>query len=729
MSDEPGYTTDLESLYGDHGPFARYDLAPVQETMRGGRQFSSAPSTDQKKVRRRLIHRSGAHAFEEPDWEELHPTLKDWADNGELHRGIGVNLPDDLHRYIHDDSQPSGERAHALLRHIQGEREGRDHRTGLGMHWSLENGIAENSAEIFAKHHADTNAGKQDQHDFSWGSTPGEEPDYTGLQNHLADHHGFHHDEQPGNEGLEALHTHLHRGAPAMPGQQALFPQPPHDPKRLEHAQMGPAVDPGVAHGKPATEVILHTPIPPIEDIETHIHGNPNSGGDVYHPFGHSEREVPIRSGASIPITGISWKPHYEWSQEPDDAPDYTHHRFDEHAPHHEAKKIASWGGQWGDDYSPSDWDSDYPHKDDDPRHASGVHRTLKINMDKDLWRHMNGQSGASDEEVAHHVLNAATKHPNLGLHWTDDLDHAYRVAKASNWGMGQSWYRDHNPGHDHDSFPGTVIVHAKWPKREHIETDPDTLRRYNVGGYGQELGPSEEYEVPIKTGAPVHITGVSWSSYDTPHKSDFKRHDFTEPKQHTAKIATVLNTQIERLNQGDQIRTPTGQTSEVKGLRPHETDSTLMYLDTDQGTSTVKRGTNFQVVPKNSQQQELPDIGNPMGGNSAQLPGGGHGPGGPGTPGGQPNVQASTCPNCGNSGTLHLQGSNYVCSVCGFTIAAGGSPGGLLFTNQPSGVMPNRRKPGEVPKAHVWAAKYKTSNETEGQIARRARQALGGQQ
>lgn len=191
-------------------------------------------------------------------------------------------------------------------------------------------------------------------------------------------------------------------------------------------------------------------------------------------------------------------------------------------------------------------------------------------------------------------------------------------------------------------------------------------------------------------------------------------------------KTATVLNTQIERLNNGDQIRTPTGQTSQVKGIRPHETDSTLVYLDTDQGTSTVKKGTDFQVVPHNSQQQELPDIGNPAGGNAGALPGAGHTPGGPGAGHNkQLNTSQTPCPNCGNTGTLHLQGGNYICSTCGYTISAGGSPGGLLFTNQPHGIMPHRRKPGEVPKAHVWASKYITSD-TESQIARRARQVLG---
>lgn len=498
------------------------DYAPFQESMRGDRgRPQRAPSTDQKRVRRQ-IHRSGAFAFEEVNWDEEHPRLKDWAENGEIHRGLGVNLPDDLHRYVHDSSQPQHERARALLRHLSGERQD-DRRYGLGMHWSLENNVAEDFAEKSGEHYADVNKGEHADHDFSWGKhlDDGQE-----LAEHMHEHHGVHPAYHPEDvNDLHKAHEHLHRGAPPMPGQTELFPEPPREPKANHHLE-GEFWQP---HGKPGTAVVIHSPIPAREDIEEHPQMNPNAGGDVYHPFGHGEREVPIRSGASLPISGISWRPMHSFLDDKEDE-DYTHHRFDEH-PHHEARKTA-----------------------------------------------------------------------------------------------------------------------------------------------------------------------------------------------------TVLNTQIERLNKGDQIRTPTGQTAEVHKIRPHETDSSLMYLDTDMGTSTVKRGTDFQVVPRNSQQQELPDTGNPMGmGNSAELPGAGRTPGGPQDTSGAGGM-AGTCPNCGNTGTLHLQGGMYVCSVCGFSVNAKGSPGNLMFTDQPRGYMPGRRKPGEVPKAHVWAAKYETMS-SESQIARRARQVLGGEQ
>lgn len=491
--------------------------------------------TFDKPIRHLGMRAQAAGSYDAVDWDELYPRL---VEGETIHRGIGVNLPDELHRHLTDESVPRSQRAHALLSHLTsgGGREGTDRRTGLGMHWSLTDRVAENFAEKQAEHYADSNKNEHADHDFSWGTNPGDF-DSEKLSAHLHEHHGIHPNQQPeSGHALKVWHSRLHQGAPPMPGQLKLFnPEP--DPERIRHIGEDPFRGPGEPKGKPGMAIMLHA-LPSREHIDEDPYSNPNKGGDVYHPLGHGESEVPLRSGASVPITGISWKPV---------------HSFD----------------------------------DEDP------------------------------EE----------------------------------WG-------------------------------------------------------TEEYR---KRGGWTH-------------------HDFREPEHHeAAKTATVLNTQIERLNQGDQVRTPTGQTVTVQKVRPHETDATKVYLDTDMGTSVVDRGTDFQVVPHNSQQQELPDTGNPMGsGNSGQLPAAGKTPGGAGS---APATAPGSCPNCGNSGTLHLHGANYICSVCGFTVPAGGSPGGLLFTNQPSGYLPGRRQPGAAPRAHVWASKYITTTTQESQIARRARRVSGGDQ
>lgn len=294
---------------------------------------------------------------------------------------------------------------------------------------------------------------------------------------------------------------------------------------------------------------------------------------------------------------------------------------------------------------------------------------------------------------------------------------------------------REFNEPDEPHGKPGTaVVLHTPIPEREDIyERDEAGWPNYDAGGEIYHPFGHGESEVPIRSGATLPITGVSWKPIhnfmDDVDEKDYTHHRFDQPEHREAsKTATVLNTQIERLNPGDQVRTPTGQVAEVKKVRPHETDSTMIYLDTDMGTSVVKRGTDFQVIPRNSQQQELPDVGNVMGGNFPDLPGAGRTPGGPGAghmPGGNPAASHMACPNCGNTGTLSLHGNQFVCSVCGFQIAAGGSPGGLTFTNWPSGVSGPRKKPGEVPKAHVWASRYSTVRDEGNVIARRARQVL----
>lgn len=357
--------------------------------------------------------------------------------------------------------------------------------------------------------------------------------------------------------------------------------------------------------------------------------------------------------------------------------------------------------GQEGYDRS-TDWDLYHPG---DKYPDARIHRTIHTYPSFELWKRM-GDKSVPDHEIAHEVLQHVSKHPNLGLHWTSSEGHAYRVAGYPGWGQGRSWYSDQDREHaePESDLGATVIVHAKWPQKEHIETDPHILKKYDVKAYDDPDALAEEEEVPVKTGSPLEVTGISWTQYGgSNRRGDYRHHSFEKP---ISRQGTLLNTQVERLNQGDQIRTPTGQSVKVHKVRPHETDSSLLYLDTDQGTSTVKRGTDFQTVPANNQQQELPGIGNQMNsGNSGQLPMSGRTPAGPAAGTNSEPGASTPCPNCHNLGTLHARGDVYICSVCGYTIAAGGSPGGLLFSNAPTGHVAPRRKPGEVPRAHVWGS------------------------
>jgi len=96
----------------------------------------------------------------EQDWSEIYDELPDT-----VHRGIGVNLPDDLHRMVHDQSIPPNERAMALLDFL-GTPEarknpwGNDWREGLGTSWSGDEGVAEDYARTSAERFTEHNQGE-----------------------------------------------------------------------------------------------------------------------------------------------------------------------------------------------------------------------------------------------------------------------------------------------------------------------------------------------------------------------------------------------------------------------------------------------------------------------------------------------------------------------------------------------------------------------------------------
>lgn len=167
---------------------------------------------------------------------------------------------------------------------------------------------------------------------------------------------------------------------------------------------------------------------------------------------------------------------------------------------------------------------------------------------------------------------------------------------------------------------------------------------------------------------------------------------DSRELRKHLgSKTATSFDTQADKLNPGDMIRTPTGQTVKVLRMRNHETSPGHAYMDTDQGTSVVRRKAPVQIVPFNSQQQELPGYGIP-GGNTNRLP---MDPGNVGpskqTPAGTNQADPNrSCPVCGGKGTLARRGQSYVCSKCGYreNVGAAGPGKGFDFTDAPQRLM-----------------------------------------
>lgn len=141
-------------------------------------------------------------------------------------------------------------------------------------------------------------------------------------------------------------------------------------------------------------------------------------------------------------------------------------------------------------------------------------------------------------------------------------------------------------------------------------------------------------------------------------------------------RTATVLETSADRLQPGDSVLGPTGQTLRIKRVRNHETSNKHVYVETDQGTSLVERGHSFKIAPHNTTQQETPGFGIPGANTNSQPFGRDHG---------QSNqVGSSTCPNCGATGSMVRRGGTYVCSRCGYHEQTGPlGPGANLLDSE----------------------------------------------
>lgn len=215
-------------------------------------------------------------------------------------------------------------------------------------------------------------------------------------------------------------------------------------------------------------------------------------------------------------------------------------------------------------------------------------------------------------------------------------------------------------------------------------------------GATGPECSVCGSYEVSKTRPTPTGGTPYPENSRYL-HQGDYALTGPGKEKHASLHEATVLNTQAWMLNPGDQIRMPTGKTQKVTRVRPHETSQKHVYVDTDGGTALALRTDPFDVVPFNSQQQELPGYGTP-GGNTNHAPG----------LGGGDNMAPSTqCPVCGGNGTLTRQGDHYTCSRCGYKEQFGGA-GGHSFSDSPRQVQ--------------TAAKYSTINSPmKSVVARRA--------
>jgi hypothetical protein len=412
------------------------------------------------------------HAEQHQQWLENQDWHTDWNEDdlpGTLHRGIGVELPDEVHQRVHDESLPVHERARALTDHLLA---GGSDSSKLGNFWSAEPDVSKTYAESATRRY------------------------------------GRHNDQTP---------------------------------------------------------VMFHIRTPPMEHIETDPDTLREWGVYSYHLAGN--REVPIQHGAPLHSTGISWAPPRHGhiiDSTPEhlhEDPAWTHHDFgeggeiraqaaaeivahfdddDDDEPHEEFEDpergnrdeetglyhhpAKGWHCHVCQDFhgepdevedhdtGHTDWDEEYP------RLPAEMHRGLALDdgshgRDLHYYRDPSHDPASAAQGILHHL-------GDLGSHWTPSEDQARHYSVVGVGGRRAE-------GHDMN-----VVVHARKPGREDIETDPWKLSEQGVFGMGYH----DDQEIPLRAGAPVHVSGVSWKYHDEPD-SAWRRHDFGDRAAHTAAV------------------------------------------------------------------------------------------------------------------------------------------------------------------------------------------------
>ena len=195
-------------------------------------------------------------------------------------------------------------------------------------------------------------------------------------------------------------------------------------------------------------------------------------------------------------------------------------HWCEAHQEHHDEDGLAE---QHNDTYT--DWSEHLPFE-------HGIHRGIPLVLPAHVHEvvHDPSQPVARRAEVLRsHLAENPSRgggwqggdEGGLGVHWTDRED------AARSWGSDD--YTTGPVGTGPKPTVTHVVLHAASPAEEHIETDPDELERRHMWGFGHQRS---EREVPLRAGAPVHLTGVSWK----PGGHDqWTRHDFDRPTSHLA--------------------------------------------------------------------------------------------------------------------------------------------------------------------------------------------------
>jgi ParB/Sulfiredoxin domain len=497
---------------------------------------------------------------------------------GEIHRGIGVSLPDDLHRMVHDQSRPAHERARALLSHVSDHPEGDGH---LGTHWTTENGVAEDFAETAAGWKRDEDDKSRPDHDHSFGHYTEDDED-EGPQHYRLPKPGtavvFHaHEPHPdvvdrdphrwGNGDVYGYSEHGEREVPVRSSHDL-------DLRGISWAQVH-SDDEVPGHGEythhefsheHTAAVVAHFEAPPreysagrmlVSDIR-----RPGEGKLSERPYTQNELAADIRAnGVQQPLavehlpvhggpTSFNGLHRLDAAEQagvadvpvvvkhlPGAPPPMTGRRpssEDEFNAAYDLERAGRWAGEHTAAALPGQDENGEWFYGAQPAHTAELppemHRGVGMYLPQDLHDHLRDESVPAADR-AHALLNHMDERSarnakygdgGLGIHWSGK--------ESSALGFATRYDQQNHPWQDfvHDPRVTRVVLHAQTADPSQMLRSKRKLDEHEIFGINHGEG-----EIPLKKRSRVHLNGISWgvNEKDAP----LTRHDFPQQIRRTA--------------------------------------------------------------------------------------------------------------------------------------------------------------------------------------------------
>ncbi len=436
------------------------------------------------------------------DWDKHYPSV------GDIHRGVGVHLPQDLHDRLHaededleDDGDDRSSVMHDLVGHLN--------KHPGGWHWTT----SSDKAQEFA-------------HDY--GNYADQEHDTPRTYLNLTGH-------RPAREHIE---TDLEK----------LTDTDDQDYGGAVERYDSPSGEREVPL-KAGTKVHL-------KDIGFQLHGprsRDGQGGWRHHNLEDDDSVVGPRhvtasyfgvKTANEQLELFHVKPNPKPAPpkvhvpEPDDEDEYEPDECEHCGEDKKSEDHGEAHEDWLRDQKwHTDWDEDRPvgaHNNDE------IQRGMAMSLPKHIHDIVHDTSRPAHERgevLANHVIQSANDNGHIGRFWTDEDSVSRQYAEGSRVSLGSK--------DDHGTDKTPVVVHVGFPGYHKIEKDPEELEHHGVYSYHIDTN----REVPLQHGTALEVKGVSWApprdNY-IPHTSEpheWQRYDFKEPIKAMSSKKTKLPT------------------------------------------------------------------------------------------------------------------------------------------------------------------------------------------